>query len=321
MAYYTMTLQTIIESLNASTQYGGYDSIDNLIKVAAPQIFSFNYNYYDINSKEQFESKFLKYFYFYEIGAETYARWKLLLDSKLNVIMPHYVYLFENSKNYDLFNDVNLVKNMIDKGTNDMQYTHNDNTINNVTNNFNSDNYSNSDGETTTTNDFNSKVDSTIVDSNKTDSNTHNVSNQQNMQKFSQYPQSDIDDFLNNKYLSTLQLNTIDTTDDITSNTQASNNSTRNDSTLNNTIEHTINTLKNNSSTVNKTLVDTINNNQHVKHEFTTSNNNQDILIKGKNGGKSYIELLFEYGQLISNLDAQIINECKTLFMGVSFYE
>lgn len=304
-----MTLQTIMESLAAQTMHKGYDEIDKVISVGRPQLFSFQYPYFDDTLRENFETKFIKNFYFNEIGFETYGRFKLSLESRLNMIMPHFMYLYENSKNYDLFDDVKLFKNLVDKNTNDLQYTHNNDTINNVTNNTTTDETFNSEGDNFGTNDTNENQDST-TNVKSTANTTENT-----IEKISEYPQSKLSDFLDNKYLSNLKQT------DRTLNTDTNTDSTGNANRILNSIDHTINTLKNTNNLTNKQLVDTVNNNQMTKHEFATINNNQDIIIKGKNGGKSYIQLLYEYGELVSNLDKQIIDDLFILFMGVGFYE
>lgn len=60
-------------------------------------LFDFEYTFYtdDFNVRKTFEQKFIDHFYFDEIGSETVARFKWMLKSKLNVIMPYYRQLYE----------------------------------------------------------------------------------------------------------------------------------------------------------------------------------------------------------------------------------
>ena len=59
-------------------------------------VFSFDYDFYtdDEDIKKQFEQKFKDHYLFDEIGAETVARWKHQLKSKLNMIAPYYRQLY-----------------------------------------------------------------------------------------------------------------------------------------------------------------------------------------------------------------------------------
>ena len=55
-------------------------------------VFTFDYEFYsdNIQDKETFEKLFISHFYFREIGFETPERFKMKLQSKLNLIMPYY---------------------------------------------------------------------------------------------------------------------------------------------------------------------------------------------------------------------------------------
>ena len=296
-----MTIATVLDSLAAKTRASEYDDIDETISIARPRLFSFPYNYYNPETKIDF----LKHFYFHEIGFETYGRFKLQLESLLLRIMPYYNYLYTASQNYDLFSDVNIVHNIIDNANKDLQYTHTDDTTIDTTND--------------TTNNNNSSQNETLETAEDKKSNTVNTasdetqSNSDTLEKFLEYPQSKLDDFQNNSYLTNLKNDTNETT---------SHSSAQSDSnTAETNLQNTKRKLESSSLSDIKNLVKTINNNNHIKHEFTVDKYTRDLKIKGKNGGKSYIELLFEYNQLISNLDAQILNECSILFMGVGFYE
>lgn len=60
-------------------------------------VFSFDYDFYtdDEDIKKKFEQKFKDHYLFDEIGAETVARWKHQLKSRLNMIAPYYRQLYE----------------------------------------------------------------------------------------------------------------------------------------------------------------------------------------------------------------------------------
>ena len=59
------------------------------------QIFnSINYDLYNNDYKPIFEDKFIKRFYFREIGTETIGRFLIYLETTLNEIMPYYTHLY-----------------------------------------------------------------------------------------------------------------------------------------------------------------------------------------------------------------------------------
>lgn len=94
MAIYTTAVRSICESLANWNQNGFYNQ-SQIIETARPLIFDFNYPNFDEQQKTNLETNILKYYYFEEIGLETYNQWKLKLNAKLNTIMPKYVKMYE----------------------------------------------------------------------------------------------------------------------------------------------------------------------------------------------------------------------------------
>ncbi|MCM1219435.1 MAG: hypothetical protein NC548_33570 [Lachnospiraceae bacterium] len=321
MAYYTMTLKTIIESLNKQTQFSTISNINDLINVARPLIFNFNYNYFAPENQDEFEKQFLKYFYFYEIGQETFARWQLTLENHLNFIMPEFNYLYQASKDYDLFNDVAIIKKQVDERNINNNYTHDDSTtIDDVKDTTNkTDTTSISDRNQTNDNTTKETVDTN--NTNNTTSNAKNVLDFDGLRKQSDYPQSSLEDMLNGRYLTNAEKteNGQVETGDFSSNSTDKNLKTTDYS--QNMIEHSVTDFSQNTDTTNKMIANSVNKSNRVKTEVTWDTNKQDFILSGKQGKQSYLELLFEYGQLINNFNGKIIESCKKLFMGVSFYE
>lgn len=67
--------------------------------VSSPdELFDFEYDFYseDEEIKKNFESLFYQHYYFYEIGQETYARFKYMLRTNLNLKMPYYKQLYQS---------------------------------------------------------------------------------------------------------------------------------------------------------------------------------------------------------------------------------
>lgn len=56
-----------------------------------------NYNLYENSYKPIFEEKFIKHFYFREIGVETIQRFIINLETTLNEIMPYYEHLYQTT--------------------------------------------------------------------------------------------------------------------------------------------------------------------------------------------------------------------------------
>lgn len=92
MAQYTIELREIIKSKNI------FNSI--------------NYELYNNDYKPIFEEKFIKRYYFREIGCETVGRFLIYLETMLNEIMPYYTRLYKTTTykydpllNYDLIEE------------------------------------------------------------------------------------------------------------------------------------------------------------------------------------------------------------------------
>lgn len=98
MSIYTMELRVAMEALTGATEKEEYSGVDELISNARPLIFDFDYPIFDTSYKSILESKILKYYYFHEICDVPLARWKLMLDNKMNEIMPYYNQLYNSEK-------------------------------------------------------------------------------------------------------------------------------------------------------------------------------------------------------------------------------
>lgn len=127
MSKYTMKLQEICEwlidkkeeiepkSKVQNTWGGGFEtelenpfvsakgdkSIEQIIEEARPLLFDFKYPLFNDDGKgeerkKELETKIIKHYYLYEIGFETYTRFKLALDESLNRIMPYYNEMYKS---------------------------------------------------------------------------------------------------------------------------------------------------------------------------------------------------------------------------------
>ena len=80
------------------------------------KLFDFEYDFYEESKKEQFEQKFIDYFYMREIEHETTEEFKHELRTKLNLIAPYYKQLYETelkSKNIEFLLNKDLKETFI----------------------------------------------------------------------------------------------------------------------------------------------------------------------------------------------------------------
>ena len=91
MAQYTLELRKIVSSKDI------FKSID--------------YELYNNDLKPIFEDKFIKRFYFREIGVETVSRFLINLEQTLNEIMPYYKQLYDTTLlKYDILNNNEVIE-------------------------------------------------------------------------------------------------------------------------------------------------------------------------------------------------------------------
>ena len=80
------------------------------------KLFDFEYDFYEESKKEQFEQKFIDYFYMREIEHATAEEFKHELRTKLNLIAPYYKQLYETelkSKNIEFLLNKDLKETFI----------------------------------------------------------------------------------------------------------------------------------------------------------------------------------------------------------------
>ena len=96
MSKYTTQVRFICEQLSGYVQSVDYSNVDLVLRAAEPKIFDFDYPIFDENYRHVLNTKILKHYYINEIGLETYALWKLRLNTKMNEIMPYYNQLYKS---------------------------------------------------------------------------------------------------------------------------------------------------------------------------------------------------------------------------------
>lgn len=115
MSKYTTEIRFLCEVESGLDHSVGYNSIDEVLDIATPKIFNFNFPMFDESYRPVLERKILKHYYTREISEESVGLWKLRLNTKLNEIMPYYNKLY-NSELLE-FNPLYTSNLTIDKKT------------------------------------------------------------------------------------------------------------------------------------------------------------------------------------------------------------
>jgi len=97
MSKYTTEIRFICESKIGFSSSLGYNSVNDIVKQAAPIIFNFDFPIFDETYRTPLEIKILKHFYTREIGFETFGLFQLNLDTLLNELMPYYNELYKSA--------------------------------------------------------------------------------------------------------------------------------------------------------------------------------------------------------------------------------
>ena len=288
MSKYTTEIRFICETAAGLTESEGFNSVDDILSKAAPLVFNFNWPIFDENYRLPLEIKILRHYYTREIGAETVGLWKLQLQQKLYEIMPYYNQLYESQLlKFNPFDDVDLTTD----------HTNKVNGANNTKGEENSTNTNN--GEETTNGSGNSNASG---NNNNTTTNTNNANNTA-WDMYSDTPQGSIQNIglENNNYLTNARKNT--------SNGTITDNGTNN------------NTYSDKSDYSNEGKRNTSNTNTGEKNTSTdtTYNSTEDYIqhIKGRNGGRSYMQSLKEFRESFLNIDKLVIDELATLFFNL----
>jgi hypothetical protein len=108
MSSYTMMLRKQIDYLLMPTYDLKKLTHDQKIDNVLPIIFNFDFPIFDESYRQLLERKFIKYFYFQELGFETYGEWHFRVEEFLQRRMPYYnrLYVSALKNDYDPFDDV-----------------------------------------------------------------------------------------------------------------------------------------------------------------------------------------------------------------------
>lgn len=314
MSKYTTQVRFICETAAGLTESAGYKSVNEIIQMAIPKVFDFDFPIYDDAYRNVLCTKILKHYYTREIGAETVGLWKLWLDSKLNEIMPYYNQLYKSAMiEFDPMYDVNLTTEYNKKhdGTNDTTENSSENNSGNHSENTNGTNSESNEGSNNEIDSGNNSETSGGNSNETTEISGENIS--RNL--FSDTPQGSLDNVENQTYL-----------------TNATKNMNEGSNTSDKDYEYTGSKTGEYSDTKNSTYSGTISS-EHSGTKTSEYNNERDITktdkvviknteeylqtIKGKSGGVSYSKRLLEFRQTFINIDVMVIEELSSLFMNI----
>lgn len=354
MSKYTTEVRFICENAAGLTESEGYSSINKVIEDAIPSVFDFDFPIFDEAYRPILEKKILKHYYTREICCETVGLWKHYLDMKMNEIMPYYNQLYNSTLiEFNPMYDVDLTTDYqkVDNGNNarsrgvdesntfgetevlDEDKTHSETQVldenkRNSNTNVIDENVRGSDTTTSET-----------TGTNGSTTNNTNANKNDHWEYFSDTPEGGINGLDptasalgQNNYLTTATHITDDGTGSTSSSTVSGNTHSSTGTTGSNTGERDVTTTDNGTNETDATTTingtnstdstrnRTGNDNKKIKENSSEKLNNvEDYLqhVVGKRGGTSFSELLEQFRKTFLNIDMQIINELKPLFMNL----
>lgn len=244
-----MSLKTVLEILTTQKTAATWTNIDELITQGIPLLFN-QFPIYDESHRMELEQMIVRRYLFREICTTPFYQWLFLFQSRLNEIMPKYNQLYKALASVNnLFNDTAYTR---------VYDEQNDVVMKKGT-------------SETSTGDSNTTVNGS-VDSNNTVVETH-----------ANTPQTQLDSFLDNQYMSSADKSTDSggSTSEQTSEMEAN-------------------------YKVNRSGQD---------EDNRTVNANESIT--GKRSNKSYAEMINEYKNNLFSVDQMIIDDLEILFFSV----
>ena len=308
MSKYTTEVRTICENLIGLKNPSGYGSVNDILSQAAPLVFNFEWPIFDEAYRRVLEIKILKHFYTREIGLETVGLWKLKLDTKMNEIMPYYNQLYKTELlEFNPLYDVDLTRDRVEEreGSNKTDGGFNNENVYGKKNNYGEDNTVNSDTTDDTTT---SGASDTTGSSTTTENNTRTG---KNTDRYSDTPQGAISDLESNSYLTNARI-----VDSNETNAGESSVNTKENLSYNDGIERSVNRKDDaNKTGENEESGSSSDNGTNYSYQNITDTNSYLEHVKGKQGSKSYSEMIMEYRKTFLNIDMMVIEELEPLFM------
>lgn len=306
MSKYTTEVRSICEVAAGLTESLGYNSINDILKQAAPNVFNFDWPIFDEAYRLPLEIKILKHFYTREIGLETVGLWKLKLDTKLNEIMPYYNQLYKSELiEFNPLYDVDITREHVGENTGNHKTDGGFSDTANVSNTVEVDDTTNFTGKVNGTDES-----TTQGTNNQTNNNVKTVTGK-NTNRYSDTPQGALTELEANTYLTNATI--VDDNNSTTDNGTLENTSnvSYNDSSETNTENDTVKRVESNSTS------DTTRTGTNYNYSDITDTTKYLEHVTGKQGTASYSKMLQEFRETFLNIDMLVINELEELFFGL----
>ena len=102
---------TLYSILNSIANYDQVEKtkIRDLARVTHDKVFDFDYDLSSALNKDEFEIEILNHYMMRRIGFETFTAFQLYLENKLKEILPYYNLMLDAFKNYNLFNNGEVI--------------------------------------------------------------------------------------------------------------------------------------------------------------------------------------------------------------------
>lgn len=304
MSKYTTEVRSICEVAAGLTESLGYNSINDILKQAAPNVFNFDWPIFDEAYRLPLEIKILKHFYTREIGLETVGLWKLKLDTKMNEIMPYYNQLYKSELiEFNPLYDVDITRDHMGENTGNHKTDGGFSDTANVSNTAEVDDTTNFTGKVNGTDES-----TTQGTNNQTNNNVKTVTGK-NTNRYSDTPQGALTDLEANTYLTNATI--VDDNNSTTDNGTLENTSnvSYNDSSETSTENDTVKRVESNSTS------DTTRTGTNYNYSNITDTNKYLEHVTGKQGTASYSKMLQEFRETFLNIDMMVIEELEPLFM------
>ena len=328
MAKYTTLVRTICEEKSGLKESVGCDDIEQVLDACYDKIFDVDkIPMFDANHAPLLFKKILLHYYMREIGFETVGLWKMKLNSKMREIMPYYNQLYQSE-----LLEYNPLQNVDNTHTHAGAYEDNskvDNIERDTNTNTRNLNETESIGVSESAKEETLLKHSKVTQHGQDETSNDVTSVRDQWSMFSDTPQGGIDGVVNaggadtagsllaNSYLTNATHVTDKPAEQKTTNkygdvTETYNPNGNNKDTVDTTHSSTLNRTKANTGTI--TDVGNKTNDNTRKDNGTDNYTNKE---NGKIGVETYQEMVMKYRETFLNIDMQIINELKDLFMKV----
>ena len=272
------TLKEICIEVTGLTTEEGY-RLQEIIHQSTPKIFDFDFPIFAESYREALEAKIIKHYFYRQICCEDFEEWQLRLDTRMNEIMPYFNKIYES---FDYLVDI----------MDDVDYERVFNEMNGRAGIENT--------KSTQSVESNTESNSVNVSNNQSVSKgqTTNHNEKEDIERYSDTPQGQLTGLLNDTYMSNASRNT----------GEADNTENRNDTT----------TESANDNRTNKGSGNTITDGSFDTSKNESGHRKYNEKVKGKMSGyHSKPSIVLEYRKAIINVDAQVIDSLKDLFVNL----